>query len=83
MAYLADAGIAGENIGVLVNGQGRGLIGTNLQDTAPLGKTCALLVVVLAALGQAVESLGRGLAVRARQRNRTLFEKRQGKRMET
>lgn len=64
---LAGRSIASQNVGVLVDGQSRGLVLAHLQGAAPLGEATSLLVVLLAALGKIVEALGGGLGVGALQ----------------
>ena len=54
--HLADAGIAGQDVGVLNDGQPGGCGGGDLQHTAPLGKVSTILLVLGAALIQSVET---------------------------
>lgn len=54
--HLADAGIAGQDVGVLNDGQSGGSGGGDLQHTAPLGKVCTVLLVLCAALRQPVQT---------------------------
>lgn len=55
---LADAGVAGEDVGVLQDGQARGRVGRDLEDAAPLGEVGPVLLVLGATLHQAVQPLG-------------------------
>lgn len=53
---LADAGITSKHIGILNDGQvGRGG-GSDLQDTAPLGKVSTILLVLGTAFRQAIQT---------------------------
>lgn len=54
--HLADAGIAGQHVGVLQDGQLGGSGGGDLQHTAPLGKVSAVLLVLGAAFIQSVKT---------------------------
>merc|ERR1711931_59287 len=60
--HLADAGIAGQDVGVLKDGQFGGG-GGDLQHTAPLGEIGTVLLVLGHTLIQAIKTLGGGLAV--------------------
>lgn len=71
---LADDGITGQGVGVLVNGELRRAAVADLEDSTPLGKSSALLVVLGAALAEVVNSLGLSLAVGAREVNNTLVD---------
>lgn len=54
--HLADAGVAGQHVGVLHDGQvGRGG-GSDLQHTSPLGKVGAVLLVLSTALIEPVKT---------------------------
>lgn len=55
---MADAGISGEDVGVLCDGEGRGAAVGDLEDTPPLGEVTAVLLVLGAALRQAVQTWG-------------------------
>ena len=65
--HLADAGVAGQDVGVLPDRELRGLLAADFQNAAPLGKAGTSLVVLLAALSKSVEPLGGRLIVRAQQ----------------
>lgn len=54
--HLADASIACEDVGVLLDGQAGGGGGGDLQHTAPLGEVSAVLLVLGTALVQAVQT---------------------------
>lgn len=54
--HLADAGIAGQHIGVLQDGQLGGGGGGDLQHTAPFGKVRAILLVLGAAFIQSIKT---------------------------
>jgi hypothetical protein len=63
---LADSGIASEATGVLLDGELRGLIGADLENSTPLGEAATDLVVLGASLVEIVVTLSGGLAVGAR-----------------
>jgi hypothetical protein len=73
---LADGGVTSEGVSVLVDGELRGAAGAgvNLQDSAPLGETSALLVILGATLAQVVNTLGLGLTISATKRDNTLVD---------
>lgn len=54
--HLADAGVAGQHVGILQDGQLGGGGGGDLQHTAPLGKVSAVLLVLGAAFIQSIET---------------------------
>ena len=66
--FLAKRGVAGERLGVLLDGApGRQIVGDR-DDAAPFGEAGAELVVFGEPLAQAVEAFGDGLAGMRRQR---------------
>jgi hypothetical protein len=69
---LADDGVASKTLGVQVNGQLRWLVRANLEDSTPLGKAGASLIVLGAALGKVIMALGGGLLVGANNLDGTL-----------
>lgn len=54
--HLADAGIAGQDVGVLNDGQSGGSGGGDLQHTAPLGKVSTVLLVLSTALIEPIQT---------------------------
>ena len=65
IAYLSNLCISGQAVDVLVDGQGGGAaFRADLDDSAPLGKARALLVVLSAARSQVVQALRCCLAIR-------------------
>lgn len=54
--HLADASIAGEYVGVLLDGQAGGGGGGDLQHTAPLSEVSTVLLILGTALIQAVQT---------------------------
>lgn len=54
--HLADAGIAGQDIGVLQDGQFGRSGGGDLQHAAPLGKVSTILLVLGASLVQSIQT---------------------------
>ena len=55
---LAADGVASEHVGVLENGERRGLLVGDAESAAPLGEVGAVALVLGAALVEAVEALG-------------------------
>lgn len=54
--HLADAGVAGQDIGVLQDGQFGRSGGGDLQHAAPLGKVSAILLVLGASLVESIQT---------------------------
>lgn len=54
--HLADAGITGQDVGVLNDGQSWRSGGGDLQHTAPLGEVSTVLLVLGATLIQTIET---------------------------
>ena len=54
--HLADAGVAGQDVGVLHDGELRGRVLGDLQHAAPLGEVSTVLLVLSAALVQPVQT---------------------------
>lgn len=55
---LANAGIAGQDVGILQDGEVRGGVVGDLQHTAPFGEVGTVLLVLSATLGEAVKTCG-------------------------
>lgn len=53
---LADAGVAGQYVGILHDGQLRGCVLTDLQHRAPLGEVSTILLVLSTALRQSIQT---------------------------
>jgi hypothetical protein len=53
---LADAGISGQNIGILHHGLVRGVVSVDFEHTAPLGKSGTILFVLHTALSQVIKT---------------------------
>lgn len=60
---LADDGVAGQALSILLDGQLRRLGGADLKDGTPLGEASAGLVVLAAPGAEGIKALGGGLAV--------------------
>ena len=69
---LADAGVAGQHVGVLHHCLVGGRVARDLQHAAPLGEVGPGLLVLGAPLRQPVQALGRALVVAARQGDHAL-----------
>lgn len=54
--HLADAGVSGKDIGVLSDGESRWAAVRDLEDTPPLGEITTVLLVLGAALRQAIKT---------------------------
>ena len=54
--HLADAGVAGEHVGVLHDGELRWGVVCDLQHAAPLGKVSAVLLILGTSLVQPVQT---------------------------
>lgn len=52
---LADAGIAGQHIGILQYGQCRGCAITDFQHTAPFGKISTVLLILSTAFQESIQ----------------------------
>ena len=62
LLFLAQGRIAGQRLGIGLDGIGAGNVLADIDHRAPLGEARAELVVLLQALAQAIKALGDGLA---------------------
>lgn len=54
--HLADAGVAGQNIGILNNGKIGGSSGSDLQHTAPFSKVSTVFFILSTTLIQPIQT---------------------------